>query len=85
MVFHGDLMDCSEVSAVTVASSLSHKLDGACPESTPTPSKQRQLLVVAAPRSGTHYAVDVLRRLGVEVNHEGVNEVNLKLLFFRRL
>jgi len=32
----------------------------------------RQLLIVAAPRSGTHFSVAALQRLGVRVNHEGV-------------
>jgi len=49
----------------------SHKLDSACPEWDAIPTKQRHLLIVAAPRSGTHFSVEMLRSLGVEVNHEG--------------
>lgn len=36
------------------------------------PSKRRQLLVTAVPRSGTHFTAEKLNALGIRVRHEGL-------------
>lgn len=52
---------------------ISLKFDPRCdPDSTLDKKFQRQALIVAVQRSGTHYIWEMLNRLGLDLHHEGV-------------
>ena len=51
---------------------ISLKYSSSCGDEGMKPAEIKQVLIVAVQRSGTHFAWEMLNRLGVHVHHEGV-------------